>query len=76
MPLNLSREEMDLLRALSEPLERDRRPAFLQEAERRIEEAAPRSEIGDGLVHRIARATRRDFYDAPDLRVGRIGPRG
>jgi hypothetical protein len=72
----LTPEEREILRSLSEPLERDRRPAFLQEAVKRIEEASP-GEIGAGLVHRIGRTTQRDFYDPPqDLRQGRLGPRG
>ena len=72
----LTTDELNILRALSEPIDQRRRHEFLQEAERRIEMASAQSEIGVGLVHRIARATQRDFYDAPDLRVGRIGPRG
>jgi hypothetical protein len=71
----LSPEEREILQSLSEPLEPRRRHEFLQEAERRIGEAS-QGETGVGLVHRIARATQRDFYDAPDLRVGRVGPRG
>ena len=39
--MQLSPEEMRLLLELSEPLEQSRRPAFLQEATRRIEETAP-----------------------------------
>jgi hypothetical protein len=74
--MSLTPEEREILRSLSEPLERDRRPAFLQEAVKRIEETSPNA-IGAGLVHRIGRATRRDFYDPPqDLRQGRLGPRG
>lgn len=74
MPLN--REAQDVLRSLAEPLERDRRPAFIEAAIKRIEEAAP-GEIGVGLAHRIGRTTQRDFFDPPiDQRSNRIGPRG
>ena len=74
--MRLSADEQSILRALSEPLERDRRPAFLQETERRIENASAQSAIGPGLVHRVGRATQREFFDPPrDLRQDRIGPR-
>jgi hypothetical protein len=42
----LTADELSILRALSEPLEQSRRPAFLHEAVKRIEEAAPQG----GLV--------------------------
>ena len=76
MPFSLTPDEQSILRALSEPIaDRGRRHEFLQEAERRIETA--QGAIGPGLVHRIGRATQRDFFDPPDLRVGRVvGPRG
>jgi hypothetical protein len=76
MPVRLTAHEQAILRDLSEPVDQRQRHAFLQEAERRIEEAAGQSEIGVGLVHRIARATQKDFYDAPDLRQGRTVTRG
>jgi hypothetical protein len=76
MPLNLAPDEMTLLRSLSEPIERGRRTAFMQEVAKRIEETSPQSGVGIGLVHRIGRATQRDYFDPPDLRVGRVGPRG
>ena len=68
--MQLSPEEMRLLLELSEPLEQSRRPAFLQEATRRIEETAPQGGVGPGVVHRVGRAVQRDFFDPPDLRVG------
>jgi hypothetical protein len=71
MPLSLAPEEMDLLRALSEPIDQRRRTEFMAEAARRIEEASPRG------GHRIGRATQRDYFDPPmDLRQNRVGPRG
>jgi hypothetical protein len=77
MPLSLAPEEMDLLRALSEPIDQRRRTEFMAEAARRIEEASPRNGIGPGVVHRIGRATQRDYFDPPmDLRQNRVGPRG
>jgi hypothetical protein len=77
MPLSLPPDEQSILRALSEPIaDRGRRHEFLQEAERRIEEASPPSAIGPGLMHRVGRATQRDYFDPPDLRQSRVGPRG
>lgn len=72
----LSPEEMSVLRSLSEPIDQRRRADFMLEAERRIAEASSPSAIGPGLVHRVGRAVQRDFFNPPDLRVGRVGPRG
>ena len=69
----LSSEEREILRLLSEPLERDRRTEFMTEATRRLE-ACP--VIGPGTAHQIGRIVQRDFRDPPlDMRRGRIGPR-
>jgi hypothetical protein len=46
MPLSLAPEEMDVLRALSEPIDQRRRTEFMAEATRRIEEASPRGGVG------------------------------
>jgi hypothetical protein len=73
----LSPEELNILRALSEPIDQRRRTEFLSEATRRIETASAESAIGPGLAHRIGRATQRDYFDPPmDLRQNRVGPRG
>jgi hypothetical protein len=69
----LTPDELNILRALSEPLDPGRRDGFMQEATRRLE-AAPL--VGPGLAHQIGRLVQRDFYAAPDLRQGRLGPRG
>ena len=75
--MRLSPDEQSILRALSEPVDQRRRQDFLQEAERRIESASTGSAIGPGLVHRVGRATQREFFDPPrDQRQDRIGPRG
>jgi hypothetical protein len=77
MPLSLAPEEMDLLRALSEPIDQRRRTEFMTEAARRIEEASPQSGVGPGVVHRVGRVVQRQYFDPPlDLRQGRVGPRG
>jgi hypothetical protein len=49
----LSREAMSTIEALSAPLERDRREAFVSTCVHKIEEAPP-SEVGIGYVHRVA----------------------
>jgi hypothetical protein len=70
----LSPEAQTILRGLSEPLDPRRRDDFMAEAARRLE-AAPL--VGPGLAHQIGRVVQRDFRDPPpDLRQGRIGPRG
>lgn len=69
----LSSEEREILRSLSEPLERDRRTEFIAEATRRLE-AAP--VIGPGPAHQVGRIVQRSFRDPPlDMRRGRMGPR-
>lgn len=72
MPLNP--EEMSVLRSLSDPIDQRRRSEFLREAVKRIEEAAPQG--GVGAVWRVGAATQREYFDPPDLRQGRVGPRG
>jgi hypothetical protein len=77
MPLSLATEEMDLLRALSEPIDQRRRTEFMAEAAWRIEEASPRDGVGPGVVHRVGRVVQRAYFDPPvDLRQHRVGPRG
>jgi hypothetical protein len=54
----LTTDELNILRALSEPIDQRRRTEFLQEATRRLE-AAPF--VGPGLAHQIGRVVQRDF---------------
>lgn len=76
MPLPLSLEEQDLLRALAAPIDRSRQPEFLAAVTTRLEAAAPAT-IGLGAVHRAAREILGGFWSPPpDLRQGRVGPRG
>jgi hypothetical protein len=76
MPLRLSAEQQTLLRALAEPIDRSRQPEFLGAVEKALEAQAPAA-VGPGVVHRTARAVLRDFWSPPpDLRQGRLGPRG
>ena len=76
MPLTLTAAERAMLDALAAPIDANRRPEFLSAVTTKLEAAAP-TVVGPGLVHRIGRATQRDFYDPPrDLRQDRIGPRG
>lgn len=73
MPLNP--EAQNILRALSEPIDANRRPEFMGAVEKEL--AASPAAIGPGTVHRTARTVLRSFWTAPpDLRVGRMGARG
>jgi hypothetical protein len=72
MPLSL--EAHSILRALSEPIDQRRRTEFMAEATRRLEAA---SAVGPGTAHQVGRIVQRDFWSpTPDLRQGRLGPRG
>jgi hypothetical protein len=74
MPLN--REEMDLLRSLSAPIDQRRQPEFMEAVTTKLEAADPAA-VGPGAVHRTAREILGQFWTAPpDLRQGRLGPRG
>ena len=76
MPLPLSIEEQDLLRALAAPIDRSRQPEFISAVTMKLEAASPAA-IGPGAVHRTARSVLGQFWTAPpDLRQGRVGPRG
>jgi hypothetical protein len=70
----LSPEAQNILRALSEPIDQQRKQDFLQEATKRLE-ATP--VVGPGTAHQVGRLVQRDFFDPPqDLRQNRVGPRG
>jgi hypothetical protein len=74
MPLN--REEMELLRSLSAPIDKSRQPEFLSAVTTKLEAAGPAA-IGPGVLHRTAREILGGFWNPPpDLRQGRVGPRG
>jgi hypothetical protein len=76
MPLPLSAEEMTMLRTLAAPIDKSRQLEFLGAVEKALEAQSPAA-IGEGAVHRAARAVQRDFWSPPpDLRSGRVGPRG
>jgi len=61
-------------REASQPLEPERRSAFLEVVAAELA-AIPRDQRGDGSVERIVRAVQRDHYDAPDLSCGVGSPR-
>jgi hypothetical protein len=64
----------DLLNALAAPIDANRRPEFLSAVAHELENA---SAIGPGSAHRAARRVISQFWSAPpDLRQGRLGPRG
>jgi hypothetical protein len=69
----LSPEELNILRALSQPIDERRRTEFMVEAAKRLE-AAPIG--GPGQAHQIGRIVQRAFRDPPpDLCRGRSVPR-
>jgi hypothetical protein len=67
MPLHLNDEEMTVLLSLAGPIDQQRRPQFLQEVAQELEAKRQAGEIGEGLVHRLARQIQRRFYDPPAL---------
>jgi hypothetical protein len=76
MPLMLTDAERAMLDALAAPIDANRRPEFLGAVTTKLEAAGPAA-IGEGSLHRAARSVIADFWSAPpDLRQGRVGPRG
>jgi hypothetical protein len=76
MPLPLSAEELALLHTLVAPIDKSRQPEFLSAVTTKLEAQGPTA-VGPGVLHRTARAALRDFWNPPpDLRQGRVGPRG
>jgi hypothetical protein len=72
----LTPAQLAMLDTLSAPIAADRRPEFLGAVSARLDAAGPAA-IGEGSVHRAARSVIADFWTAPpDLRQGRVGPRG
>jgi hypothetical protein len=68
--------ELDTLHALAAPIDANRRSEFLGAVERALEASSPDAR-GPGAAHRTARTVLRRFWTAPpDLRQGRLGPRG
>jgi hypothetical protein len=64
-PLQLNDDEMKILRRLAEPIDQQRRPQFLEEVAAELEASRQAGEIGEGAVHRVARALQRRFWDPP-----------
>jgi hypothetical protein len=76
MPLSLADAELALLHALAAPIDGARRPEFFTAVATKLAAAGPTA-IGPGALHRTARTVLRDFWNPPpDLRQGRLGPRG
>ena len=67
MPLALTTEEMDLLLALAAPINHRQREQFLHEVAAELEAKRQAGEVGEGLVHRLARAIQRKYWDPPQL---------
>jgi hypothetical protein len=72
MPLRLNPDEQAILRELSTPIDKGRQPEFVEAV---LEAAGPAA--GPGALHRAARSVLGQFWTAPpDLRQGRVVPRG
>jgi hypothetical protein len=67
MPLQLNDDEMSVLMSLAGPIDQQRRPQFLQEVAAELEVKRQAGEVGEGLVHRLARAIQRKYWDPPSL---------
>ena len=66
-PLHLNDDEMSVLMSLAGPIEQQRRPQFLQEVAQELEAKRQAGEVGEGLVHRLARTIQRKYFDPPQL---------
>jgi hypothetical protein len=66
-PPQLTDDEMSVLRSLAEPIDQQRRPQFLQEVAAELEAKWQAGEIGEGVVHRVARTLQRKFFDPPEF---------
>ena len=76
MPLPLTDADLAMLHALAAPIDANRRPEFMGAVEKELEASSPAA-IGPGVLHRTARTVLRSFWTPPpDLRQGRLGPRG
>jgi hypothetical protein len=67
MPLQLNDDEMFVVMSLAGPIDQHRRPQFLQEVAQEIEAKRQAGEVGEGLVHRLARTIQRKYFDPPQL---------
>ena len=52
---------------LAGPIDQQRRPQFLQEVAQELEAKRQAGEVGEGLVHRLARTIQRKYFDPPQL---------
>jgi hypothetical protein len=66
-PLQLNDDEMSVLLSLAQPIDQQRRAQFLQEVAAELEAKRQAGEVGEGLVHRLARTIQRKYWDPPQL---------
>ena len=66
-PLQLNDNEMSVLMSLAGPIDQQRRPQFLQEVAAELEAKRQAGEVGEGLVHRLARTIQRKYWDPPQI---------
>jgi hypothetical protein len=74
MPLQLNDEEMSVLMSLAGPIDQQRRPQFLQEVAQELEVKRQAGEVGEGLVHRLARQIQRKYWDPPQISPNATAP--
>ena len=68
MPVSLSASELALIHHAAAPLDRNRRDAFIEAVLAALEGV---SELGPGVVHRVIRATQRQFWEPPVTSQGK-----
>ena len=61
---NFSPAELEILQALSQPIEQSRRAAFIEAVATALETSGAR---GPGRVHEAARAAQRQFWSPPQF---------
>ena len=74
MPLHLNDDEMSVLMSLAGPIDQQRRPQFLQEVAQELEAKRQAGEVGEGLVHRLARTIQRKYWDPPQISPNATAP--
>jgi hypothetical protein len=73
-PLQLNDDEMSVLLSLAQPIDQQRRAQFLQEVAAELEAKRQAGEVGEGLVHRLARTIQRKYWDPPQLSPNATAP--
>ena len=70
MPLRLTDDQLEILRRAAEPLAPEDRDKFFQIAAERLRGF---TELGNGLIFRVARDAQGELLRPPEIRPGRPG---